>query len=163
MSMAYPRITHCSECGKKLDGWLGRCESCQQVNSSVNKYKLIDVLVMISKGELKEGTKIEWDGVEYTYFKYNGHDEIYSEEYGAYLWNDMYWGNLNEECELIEPTDNTTEKIEELDILEMGDSQNIDNLGLANSIVDLRNAIRETQHKLNEVINELNRRINNVR
>jgi hypothetical protein len=51
------------------------------------------------------------------------------------------------------------EKIEELDVLGIGESQNIDNLGLANSIVDLRNEIREIQHKLNEVI----RRINNVR
>ena len=47
--------------------------------------KLIDILNMISKGELKEGEKVEWDGVEYTYYKRNGHDEIYSEEYGAYL------------------------------------------------------------------------------
>ena len=51
------------------------------------------------------------------------------------------------------------EAIEELDVLGIGESQNIDNLGLANSIVDLRNEIREIQHKLNEVI----RRINNER
>ena len=54
---------------------------------------------------------------------------------------------------------NMEEKIEELDVLGIGESQNIDNLGLANSIVDLRNEIREIQHKLNEVI----RRINNER
>ena len=58
--------------------------------------------------------------------------------------------------EYIEPTDNT--KIEELDILEIEDSQNIDNIGLANSIGDLRNEIREIQHKLNEVIRVLNKR-----
>ena len=61
-------------------------------------------------------------------------------------------------CDLeedIEPTDNT--KIEELDILEIEDSQNIDNIGLANSIGDLRNEIREIQHKLNEVIRVLNK------
>ena len=56
--------------------------------------KLIDILNMISKGELKEGTKIVWDTVKYTYFRRDGNDEIYSKEYNSYLWDDMYWGNL---------------------------------------------------------------------
>lgn len=54
-----------------------------------------------------------------------------------------------------ENTDNT--KIEELDILEIENSQNIDNIGLANSIGDLRNEIREIQHKFNEVIRYINK------
>lgn len=116
--------------------------------------KLIDILVMISKGELKEGEKVEWDGVEYTYYKRNGHDEIYSEEYGAYLWNDMYWGDLNEEAKLIEPDHfaddgKMAEKIKELDISEM----EIENF------YDVEFIFTDIACKLNEVI----RRINNVR
>jgi hypothetical protein len=66
------------------------------------------------------------------------------------------------ECGLQEEIeDNIAEKIEELDILEIGDSQDIDNLGLAKSIGDLNNAIREIQHKLNEVIRKLNKEVIN--
>ena len=123
--------------------------------------KLIDILNMISKGELKEGTKIKIGREIYSWNTgfmnnaFEGEDDTYLDPMQC----------LSVEVELIEPDHfadvgkMATEKIEELDVLGIGESQNIDNLGLANSIVDLRNEIREIQHKLNEVI----RRINNVR
>lgn len=117
--------------------------------------KLIDILNMISKGELKEGTTFrdKETGMKISEFVL-GKKEL-SEN------------RLNEEYELIEPKEidhfadvgKMAEKIEELDVLGIGESQNIDNLELANSMSDLRNIIREMQHKINEVI----RRINNVR
>ena len=122
--------------------------------------KLIDVLVMISKGELKEGTKVIYKETKFEYERLELEDD---EGYSImYLVNDIL--DLSGECELIEPDHFTdvgkmAEKIKELDVLGIEESQNIDNLGLANSIVDLRNEIREIQHKLNEVI----RRINDVR
>ena len=156
--MAYPGLTHCSECGEPLEG----------------KYKLIDILNKIANEELKIDSKVIWGGEIYTYY---GDDDFHKcgSEFETDLWEDMFIGSLNEEVELIEPNDfgkadkmaehnhfaddgkmadNT--KIEELDILEIEDSQNIDNIGLANSIGDLSNAIREIQHKLNEVINKVN-------
>lgn len=122
--------------------------------------KLIDILNMISKGELNFGTQFRYKGDVYVYKR----SCILSKE-NANLIQIFGYDSLNEEVELIEPDHfadvgkMATEKIKELDILGIGESQNIDNLGLANSIVDLRNEIREIQHKLNEVI----RRINNVR
>ena len=74
--------------------------------------KLIDILNKIANGELKEGTVVVWDGVEYPYKN--------KCLYGADGEKLFYWintGDLNDECELIEPqetTDNT--KIEELDM-----------------------------------------------
>ena len=104
MSMAYPGITHCSECGKRLDGWLGRCESCQQVKKDdkqaitddkdtvqqvTGKLKIIDILNKIANGELKEGTKVKW------------RDNIYDSGYE--LFSDVSMVHLNDEVELIEP------------------------------------------------------------
>ena len=138
--------------------------------------KLIDILNMISKGELKEGTKVKIEGLdgykneyEFTNIPFELYDDKINrydlqDSKGSYVFDEFYLSALNDEVELIEPdhfadVGKMEEKIEELDVLGIGESQNIDNLGLANSIVDLRNEIREIQHKLNEVI----RRINNVR
>lgn len=78
--------------------------------------KLIDILVMISKGELKEGTKVIYDNDIYTY---DG-DEMRRMN-GICLCEDTYLSNLNDECELLEPDHFTdggkmaTEKVEELE------------------------------------------------
>lgn len=66
----------------------------------MSKYKLIDILVMISKGELKEGTKIKWDIYEYIYKD----DELVRKECGVsyYIFEDMESRHLNTEVELIE-------------------------------------------------------------
>lgn len=111
--------------------------------------KLIDVLVMISKGELKEGTKIRWDIYEYIYKD----GELVRKECGAsyYIFGDMETRHLNVEVELIEPDHFTdvckmaTEKIEELDI----DSTTWNDLYIEQKL----NILFEKQ---NEVINKVN-------
>ena len=78
--------------------------------------KLIDILNMISKGELKEGTRVKYDNETY---EYDG--EYYLLREGDFcLLEDIYLNNLNDECELIEPDHfaddgEMEEKIEELD------------------------------------------------
>lgn len=77
---------------------VGLWEECNSVNSSVKKYKLIDILNKIANGELKEGTVVVWDDVEYPYKN--------KCLYGADGEKLFYWintGNLNDEVELIEP------------------------------------------------------------
>lgn len=97
--------------------------------------KLIDILVMISKGELKEGTKIVWDG------------DIYEDELELYAY--MYSGCLNEECKLIRSDHFTdvgkmaTEKIEELDNYDWQEG-------------DYDYQIEILYRKLNQVIRRLN-------
>lgn len=121
--------------------------------------KLIDVLVMIIKGELKEGTKVKIiDGnEEFTYKKspvddenhnlYNGEDET--------IFNKYYLDIINYEVELIEPIDNNTEKIEELDV------KTLSNIFIANDNFNKMVAFSTTLHKLNEVIRYINRREGN--
>ena len=161
MSMAYPGITHCSECGKRLDGRLGRCESC------VSKYKLIDILNKIANGELKEGIKVVYCGTEYELRKANNGAtfDLFSKD-GKVFFSDNYIGAIRNEVELIEPdhfpdvgkmaehiredtkmietTDNNTEKIEELDenkyILK----------GMADVVVDMFDKLNEVIHKINK-------------
>ena len=117
--------------------------------------KLIDVLVMISKGELKEGTRIKdlsYNSIWILKNKY-GHNWLVDEENICYL-DAVY--SINNEVELIEPecisnmektsepTDNTTEKIEEL----VADEINGKSLAEALSIIG---------GKLNEVIRYINK------
>ena len=130
----------------------------------MSKYKLIDILVMISKGELKEGTKVKIivGNEEFTYKKSptdsENHD-LYNKE-GESIFENYYIDVVNYEVELIEPecipnvgktsepTDNTTEKIEEL----VADEINDKSLSEALSIIG---------SKLNEVIRYINRRAEN--
>ena len=69
--------------------------------------KLIDVLNMIAKGELKEGTKVIWDVYEYTYKKGDCYDEYLERKVDKFNYvnviDDMTLMNLNAEVELIEP------------------------------------------------------------
>ena len=104
--------------------------------------KLIDILNMISKGELKEGTKIKLEGNYWDLFCAETADTLYPE----------ILDHLNKTVELIEPDHfadvgkMATEKIEEL----VADEINGKSLAEAISIIG---------GKLNEVI----RRINNAR
>ena len=180
MSMAYPGLTHCSECGGNLNGGIGICESCQQVKKDdkqaitgdkdtvqqvTSKLKLIDILNKIANGELKEGTVVVWDDVEYPYKN--------KCLYGADGEKLFYWintGNLNDEVELIEPqepTDNTTEKIEELnpnnyltfvDYDKDGNEEYKldDNLAIMG---DCSRGIKGIISKLNEVIRYINKEV----
>ena len=112
----------------------------------MNKYKLIDILVMISKGELKEGTKVIYANDIYTY---DG-DELRRMN-GICLCEDTYLSNLNDECELLEPDHfadggkMATYKIEELNFDDCDCDELKDN-----------DTIREIAYKLNEVINKVN-------
>lgn len=80
--------------------------------------KLIDILVMISKGELKEGTKIILRDELYTLKK-----KELTKGYGIKptIFENYNLGALNEEVQLIQPnhigeSDKKVEKIEVLDI-----------------------------------------------
>ena len=100
---------------------------------------------MISKGELKEGTKVIYDNDIYTY---DG-DELRRMN-GICLCEDTYLSNLNDECELLEPDHFTdggkmaTYKIEELD------KEEIMHLTLPSS------AIAVITDVLNKTINKVN-------
>ena len=114
--------------------------------------KLIDILNMISKRELKKGTKLVWYGDKYTY---NGDDEFYDEENDEDLWECLGLCSLNKEVELIEPDHFTdarkmAEKIEELDVKCLSD------IFIANDAFNKMVAFSTTLHKLNEVINKVN-------
>jgi hypothetical protein len=115
--------------------------------------KLIDVLVMISKGELKEGTKIIFRDELYTLKKKEltkgyGINPTFFENYNL--------GALNEKVQLIDnilKEENTTYKIEELDTDSFYDEIK------GYETLDCESAVLGITDKLNEVI----RRINNVR
>ena len=116
------------------------------------KMKLIDVLVMISKEELKEGTKvIVIEGKEEYTYRICPTDEENHElvnEDGENLFNNYYVDIISSEVELIEPTDNTTEKIEEIDVR----AGNREGTGF---VFDLPEMI--IADKLNEVIRYINK------
>lgn len=110
--------------------------------------RLIDVLNLIAKGELKEGTKVRWCKDEYTY---NGDDELDNHEGCSSLWEDMYLGSLNEECELIEAIEESDKKVEKIEEL-------IDWYSTANDSKSDKELMKILWKKLNEVIRVLNRR-----
>lgn len=125
--------------------------------------KLIDVLLMISKGELKEGTKIKllYDDTIYELYC----DDLIREGDNMPIFGLYSFEVLREEVELIEPecipnvgktsepTDNT--KIEELDV------KSLSNIFIANDNFNKMVAFSTTLHKLNEVIRYINRRAEN--
>ena len=125
--------------------------------------KLIDVLLMISKGELKEGTKIKllYDDTIYELYC----DDLIREGDNMPIFGLYSFEVLREEVELIEPecipnvgkpsepTDNT--KIEELDV------KSLSNIFIANDDFNKMVAFSTTLHKLNEVIRYINRRAEN--
>lgn len=122
----------------------------EQVNNSKGKYKLIDILNMISKGELNFGTQFRYKGDVYVYKR----SCILSKE-NANLIQIFGYDSLNDEVELIEPDHFTDDgkmaekieelnyKLEELDIPTYNESW-------------LMNCIKANRDKLNEVINKVN-------
>ena len=111
--------------------------------------KLIDVLVMISKGELKEGTKVKW-GETTLIYSCNEFYPIFSKHFISFVCED-----LNMEVELIEPdhfadVGKMADKIEELDVKCLSD------IFIANDAFNKMVAFSTTLHKLNEVINKVN-------
>ena len=106
--------------------------------------KLIDILNMISKGELKEGTKVIYDNDIYTY---DG-DELRRIN-GVCLCEDTYLSNLNDECELLEPDHfadggkMATYKIEELD------KEEIMHLTLPSAIAVITDVLNKAINKVN--------------
>lgn len=123
--------------------------------------RLIDILNKIANGELKEGTKVNLNSDGYTaklYFdgevvRFVGTDNTY-----AFTCKDLY-----DEYELIEPqepTDNTTEKIEELKQLDMDfaeiDFASHEEYARCAIQVLAREMIKQID-KLNEVIRKINK------
>ena len=100
--------------------------------------KLIDILNLIAKGELEEGTKIKWG------------DDVYEDVES--LWDDMYFDSLNEEVEIIGKDTKAHAKIEEIT-----DSVEFLNYSKYNENWIL-SCVKANRDKLNEVIRELNRR-----
>ena len=160
----------------------GLWEECKGITyepykEKTNKYKLIDILNKIADGELKEGTQIIWDVYEYTYKKGDCYDEYLERKVDEFNYvdiiDDMALRHLNAEVELIEPhhirddtkiiepTDNTTEKIEELKQLDM-DFAEIDFSSHEEyarcAIQVLARKMTKQIDKLNEVIRVLNKR-----
>lgn len=85
--------------GKICDGMI---QGLWGESKSEGKLKLIDVLNMIAKGELKEGTKVKWRKMKYIFE--DGELERKVNEETVNIFEDMYCINLNDdEVELIEP------------------------------------------------------------
>ena len=125
--------------------------------------KLIDVLNMIAKGELKEGTKVIYCETEYELKKANNGAtfDLFGEK-GKVFFSDNYIGSIRNKVELIEPpcedehivgADKTIEpdKIEELKYK----LEELQNPTYNESW--LMNCIRENRDKLNEVIRKINK------
>lgn len=77
-------------CDEMIEGLWEECKP---------KLKLIDVLNMIAKGELKEGTKVRWDDDIYIYID----KKNLIRDGNMNLLDDIWISNLNDEVELIEP------------------------------------------------------------
>ena len=113
--------------------------------------KLIDVLNLIAKGKLEEGTKIIYD--DYSY-KYQGGDFIRFDvlNHMVSLFENIWPTNLNDEVEIIGHDTNVATKIEEIHYtVEMLEKPSYNESWLMN-------CVRANRDKLNEVIRELNRR-----
>ena len=121
--------------------------------------KLIDILNLIAKGELEEGTKVNFQGKIYTFGKSD-----YSDEHMDLFWTDSdgveqaLFENyhlstaLEREVEIIGKDTNVPTKIEEAHYtVEMLDKPSYNESWLMN-------CVRANRDKLNEVIRELNRR-----
>lgn len=112
--------------------------------------KLIDILNLIAKGELEEGTKIKARNKIYRFGKddYSGeHSDLFYEDSDGInncFFDECYLDSaLNEEVEIIGKDTNVATKIEEI---QFGDCDYIED------------KTRILTDKLNEVIRELNRR-----
>ena len=113
--------------------------------------KLIDILNLIAKGKLKEGTKIIYD--DYSY-EYQGGDFIRFDvlNHMVSLFENIWPNNLNDEVELIGKNTNVAAKIEEIDTEFL--RYTFEGEGTFRPV----KAITSLGDKLNEVIRELNRR-----
>ena len=127
--------------------------------------ELIDILNMISKGELKEGTKVIYKETKFEYERLElEDDEGYSIMYSV---NDIL--DLSGECEIIEPEHFTdVGKMEKIEELEDSDVLNLpyrtikfsmDERAIQMYFSEVVRRLKMHNDKLNEVI----RRINNVR
>jgi hypothetical protein len=90
-----------------IEGLWEECKSSEQVSksedSSVKKYKLIDILNKIANGELKEGTKVKYKDIDLIYED----EELVDDE--GFSAADFFRSkaDYNEEVELIEPQEPT--------------------------------------------------------
>ena len=87
-----------------IEGLWEECKSSEQVSKSEGKLKLIDVLNMIAKGELKEGTKVKYKNIEWEYKTFGNKGEKDLADRGNFtLFEQFYMDALSDEVELIEP------------------------------------------------------------
>ena len=166
-----------------IQGLWGECKGItyEPYKEKPNKYKLIEVLNKIANGELKEGTKVRCNGYNYEYRKLHRDSgkntlDLYS-EHNASLINTAYLTtalsleveliephHIRDDTKIIEPTDNTTEKIKELKQLDM-DFAEIDFSSHEEyarcAIQVLARKMTKQIDKLNEVIRKLNKGDNN--
>lgn len=111
----------------------------------MSKLRLIDILNMISKGELKEGAKLNINEDGYTVKLYFDGELIrFIKSNDIYCFTSV---DMNDELEIIETEENTTEKIKELDFYDY-DYEDLEDYRTILTITD----------KLNEVIRVLNKR-----
>ena len=171
-----------------IQGLWGECKGItyEPYKEKPNKYKLIEVLNKIANGELKEGTKVNLIADDYLkklYYdgeliRFVASDNIYAftpkdindeDEYELIEPNHFadvggMAKHLREDAKMIEPTDNTTEKIEELKQLDM-DFAEIDFSSHEEyarcAIQVLARKMTKQIDKLNEVIRKLNKEDNN--
>ena len=138
----------------------GLWEECKEKQ---DKLKLIDVLNMIAKGELKEGTKVKYKGAEFIYED----NELYDDDGDNICCYMCDRFDLTIEVELIEPDHFTDDgkmaepaKIEELKELDMDfseiDFQSHEEYARCAIQVLARHMIKQID-KLNEVIRAINK------
>lgn len=146
-----------------LDGKTGRI--CDEMIEGLweekkDKLKLIDVLNMIAKGELKEGTKVRYEDVEYTYKKFDSQDNDSTDlisDSSCSIFEDYFLTSLQDEVELIEPPceheciADIGKSIEPTKIEELIDWYELPN-GLTSE-----EKIHIVWNKLNEVIRKINK------
>ena len=109
--------------------------------------KLIDILNLIAKGELEEGTKIRYSGNVFVY-----KDSLLLNTQNKDNFSIYGWGSLNEEVEIIGHDTNVATKIGEVHYTVGA----LEHPSYNESW--LMNCVRANRDKLNEVIREINRR-----
>jgi hypothetical protein len=122
----------------------GLWEECKEKQ---DKLKLIDVLNMIAKGELKEGAIMKLGVLEYTYktgdfVRKNSHAE------SVYIFDEIGTEDLNTAVELIEPHCEHEWEVETI-------PTKIEELGF-NKILTIEGNVISIINKLNELINKVN-------
>ena len=128
-----------------IEGLWEECKSSEQVSKSEGKLKLIDVLNMIARGELKEGTKVKYKGAEFIYED----NELYDDDGDNICCYMCDRFDLTIEVELIEPDHFA-------DVGKMAEPTKIEELEF-NKLLTIEGNVISIINKLNEVIRYINK------